>query len=311
MPRDFEILKEPMHGPGSTDSSYGLRRHNIDWVRRLDRTDLIHGKFERQILLYLGKGGESLYLGFPGKESEPTLPLDKLNPDDFRPKLVLSDGVTYARDLAFFELWASLEKSLAKFKGGKNLEIVSALICLIYRMAFMCDHRLTESPITKVRARDLSISGGKETYSKEQLVEIGPYYKYAPDKNAVNKLSLNLPELCGMPFDSFINYIECLAWNEDCKYDFHWRNPHTKSNKKRAATGKPRGKWMGPQGRVNFLLTVIHFIALVTGDLSLSEAFGKFAMNGVAPVDLKLMPKITGGLVSSREKKSKPSRSRS
>lgn len=239
------------------------RLSNIEWVAALDRSGLVFGEKEKEIVLARTPQGEQLGIRFPGKESARTRKSPK--PWDFRPKLVRANE-TYGEDMSFFDIWDALYTEIEDRK--KELEVEArALATLFYRMAHMLDYVRLESPEVQVFAVD-----GTGTRGRAQTVALPAYWAYAPPQQALARLGATLPHLGGCSLEAFLRYNDLLAWNEDCKY--YYRD-----------TKEKKEDWTASgTGRVNNLLTHVTVVGIILGDVSFAKTLGRASQQrGVAP----------------------------
>lgn len=182
--------------------------------------------------IWTGKQYE-VRLGKPGKEAEPSY--DKCrykdghkgnNPNDMWPciwdgKRILEKSATFTD--VFDELQALIRVEPI------CLELIA---CLLFRSAFLIDH--------------VDIGGGR--------------WRYHPPRHVVELISKYAPSAFGVPIETFLHYLDALAWNEDVKY-------HT--------LGYDITK--GGTGRENNLLTCVNIIGVFLDKIPLSKFAGAFA----------------------------------
>lgn len=112
--------------------------------------------------------------------------------------------------------------------------------------------------------------------------EIEPgIWRYAPQKNAVEELSNMIgPVYNGVPIEVFLHHMDALALNEDVKY-------YTLGYDIRLDTG-----------RRNNLLTCVHLIAVLKGDISIAKFAGGFARppSGISAISKKEMYRVIPSL---------------
>lgn len=254
---------------GKKAPSYTGRTTNIDWVTALDRNGLEFRKNERQVLFKETKQGEKLYIQYPGKETAGGRPWD------FRPKVLLKDGVSYGRDADFGHIWDSLWNALKKEHVDPHHK--QALAVVFYRMASMLDHKKQTDFTTIVR--DFTVSDGVPTLSSESKKTFPrPLFCYQPDPDVLRALEASFPTIGGLSLEAFLHYNDLLAWNEDCKY-FH------RAQEKAEEKNEENATWIGPVGRPNTLLTHTGVIGFAMEHVPFSQLLLRASrMRGVAPI---------------------------
>ena len=150
--------------------------------------------------------GTKLYFLKPGKE---TANVSRPNPHDMTP--VLGNG---QETLRFDQIWAQLSKA-----SLIDLEAFKALLTLVYRNAYLMDHK-----------------------------DIDGNIRYSPEGQVLECIS-SLEEKIGRAFpygvEGFLRFLDLLGWNEDVKY-------HTENDEPTF-----KGRYGSDVGRVNTLLTCI------------------------------------------------------
>jgi hypothetical protein len=115
---------------------------------------------------------------------------------------------------------------------------------------------------------------GRNAYMADHF-EIEPrIWRYRPQPEAVSRLSDMIGSIYGgIPIEVFIHYLESLALNEDVKY-------YTLGYDIKKDTG-----------RRNNLLTCVHLIAVLKGDISIAKFAGGFARppSGLSAISKKKM----------------------
>lgn len=280
-----------IQSPSKHSISSQLRLQNIEWIRRtlsrdILKSNLVHGKKEKQMLILSTRAGEELFIQYPGKESRKKNP----NPVDFRPKLFSVKDDAYHGDLSFGEIWEALHgalPSIAKEEKG----VIRMLAALLYRMAFMLDHKILSEKVT-TKVKYLSFNG-HERDPQIGLEEFEPFLRYDPPKTALDCISEALPIIAGMSVEAFLHYNEILTWNEDCKYFIR------EESKAQAKSQKPR--WISVTGRINTLSTHIHILGCIVGDVRLAKVYEGFANGrGVSPAKNDDILTICKGFVKAK-----------
>ena len=109
----------------------------------------------------------------------------------------------------------------------KALEILG---CLMFRNAFLVDH---------INAND--------------------HFTYVPPTEAILYLQNNLPPIEGIEIETYLHYLDAIAWNEDTKYYTLGYDIHSGI------------------GRKNNMLTYAHIIAVLLGKASLAKLCSSFS----------------------------------
>jgi len=272
------ILKTPLQAAGKTSPSYDKRLLNIGWIKALDRKGMSFQVKERQLLVYTTAAGERLFIQYPGKESSQYNKNGKerevtaIRPWDFRPRLYLPNSTEHLKDNSFADIWATIFEMAEILIKDKKKDFLRILATLLYRMAFMEDHRKTDGLVTKYR--DVTFDDSTLILGAERDIKLPGSYKYSPAPELLKYLKKECPKWGDISTEAFLAYNESLTWNEDCKYYF--RNYHTKP------TDKP--KWISSTGRVNTLLTHIRILGYILGDIHLASIFNDFSnQRGVSP----------------------------
>jgi len=260
-----KILKTEIQNTRENNESSKKRKFNINWIENLPRTNLNYQIKENQILITDTKT-EEVSIQYPGKES--ALTREKPKPWDFRPVILEKATNNYINNInSFVQIWGELFEILESTKNKESYNI-RVLATLFYRMAFMLDHKLCT---LKQKTRIRCITPLDNIVKNEIFVELNPWYRYEPSEIILKQLSKTMPFIGGISLKAFLYYNDLLAWNEDCKY--YYRNRTEK-----------QGKWIGPTGRINNLLTHVAIIGLVLGDIKLQNILGRFTRTrGVSP----------------------------
>ena len=249
------------------------RLMKIQSFAALNRRGLGFVSRERRVLLHSTSFGERIFVQYPGKESERRGPDER--PWDFRPKLVMRNGIV-AADLPFIAVWTDLQDV-----ASRDRDSLPVIATLLFRMAKMTDHRFNDRvyPSEHLRNRDLS------TLEKGPDVRI-PYYRYVPPARTVKLLQNRLGHIGGVSVEAYLYLNEYIAQNEDCKY--YYRGEH--------AGGK---RWGDGMGRSNTLMTYVSAIGALEGLLDHSVIVnGLHSKTGVSPLKPEMLPEVTGGIVT-------------
>ena len=103
------------------------RLMNIQSFAALDCRGLGFVSRERRVLLHSTSFGERIFVQYPGKESERRGPDER--PWDFRPKLVMRNGIV-AADLPFIAVWTDLQDV-----ASRDRDSLPVIATLLFRMA--------------------------------------------------------------------------------------------------------------------------------------------------------------------------------
>lgn len=266
-----KIVTVNIQPSGKTSPSYAKRKFNIDWIESIDKRGLAFDEKEMQILMKRFDDAE-LYIQLPGKESAR---ITNTNSLDFRPVLFDTKTHEYFNDISFVDIWESLDR-IFDVIGEKHEDERALLAALLYRMAFMDDHVLETNKGPQI-VRYVDIKTGKTEKISKQFPD---RYVYSPNIEAIKRISKIIPKICGMELDKFLNYLELLIWNEDCKY----------YDRKRA---KGKSDWYNI-GRINTIKTIIIFIGARIGFIPLLKVFKEFGRQGIAKPDDSDVAKLGG-----------------
>jgi len=267
-------IKFSISRSGKASPSYEKRLTNIQWVRDLNRGELLYSKKERQLLIHETDIGEKIFIQYPGKES--SREDDNKKPWDFRPKVYIEKRLTWLQDMSFLDIWDIMDANFKKILDSNKIEVFKTVAILFYRMAFMIDH--VESDRFNTEYMDLSIEGGIEKeVSKHKSLELPSFYKYNPNKEVLGYLEDRCRTIWGgLSLEAFLFYNDILTWNEDCKY--YYRNFIVKDKK----------DWIGPVGRVNTSLTHMMVVSYFLGYVTFSKVCNGFSRGrGVSPMTNK------------------------
>jgi hypothetical protein len=273
----YKTLSHVTQKSGRTSESTNRRQFNIQWIMDLPISGLTYQSKVQQILITTTDYGEKIFIQYPGKES--VRDDERRRPNDFFPRIFTSKG--YSKDYSFWDIWRLLFAQLEPRKNELKNEM-RALAAIFYRMAFMVDHNLVNSPQFIVRNIQSDVFGN-ETLSSEEKRDFPSLYMYNPPLDLVKNLGGIIN--CGdISFEAFLHYNNLLAWNEDTKYFYRAK-----------LVGKP---WIGDVGRINNLLTHISVLGYLVGELETFDIFYKFSTGkGVAPATSTEIQKITSGLI--------------
>lgn len=238
----------------------------------LDRRGLIHWKRERRLLLHRTPLGENVYLQYPGKESI----REGLNyrPWDFRPKLEMRNGLM-APDLSFTMVWSDLQRI-----AERDYDALPVIAALMFRMAMMVDHTFVDSDYQSQYIYNHNVLK-PEPGPKVRL----PYLRYTPPSMTIDLLQKRLGHIGGVSVEAYLLQNEYIAQNEDCKY--YYREEFTEGR-----------RWNGWMGRVNTLMTHLSVISVLLDIQDYSSISDVIESGtGVAPLDPRLLPDVTDGIV--------------
>lgn len=146
------------------------------------------------------------------------------NPNDMKPTVYI-DGNEYIFDGSFDHVFHYFQE-VYKY-NEKALEILGCLMC---RNAFLVDH--------------ISVNG---------------HFTYVPPTEAILYLQNTLPPIEGIEIETYLHYLDAIAWNEDTKYYTLGYDIHSGI------------------GRKNNMLTYAHIIAVLLGKASLAKLCSSFS----------------------------------
>lgn len=256
-------------------SSVRLRIGNIMSFAALDREGLSHWNMERRLLLHRTHLGENVYIQYPGKESV-RRGMNR-RPWDFRPKLEMRNGFM-APDLSFIMVWSDLQRI-----AERDYDALPAIAALMFRMAMMVDHTFVDSDYQSQYIYNHTVS------ELEPGPDIRlPYNRYMPPHLTVELLQKRLGHIGGVSVEAYLLQNEYIAQNEDCKY--YYRGEF--------AEGR---RWNGWMGRTNTLMTHLSVISVLMGIQDYSSIKNVIESGtGVAPLDPRLLPEVTDGIIDYR-----------
>ncbi|MDA4128670.1 MAG: hypothetical protein OK422_04370 [Thaumarchaeota archaeon] len=256
-PSSLDVLRV-VQAP-ENESVFRRRLENVEWIRGLRRDGLRNGVEEKRILLRETKGGERVFLQYPGKESE--LPEAKKKELDFRPKLMDANG-SWLEDQSFADVWDALQECAAGVYGPWAPR---ALGTLIFRMAHFIDfHRDDEDIMLQTETEGFGLASHPALRATETL---HPFWRYNPPAEALAALGRIYKVISGATLEAFLYYNQILAWNEDCKY----LGPLGDASPKHFRRGS------------NNLLTHLRVLGVLTGDVRFSKVLYPLSKIGVSP----------------------------
>lgn len=147
---------------------------------------------EQKYYTIFSEGEYSIRLGKPGKEASPTYVMCRYqdghrgnNPNDMRPSIFKNEERQNERVASFTNIFDELQRLGRADEGA--LELIA---CLLFRSAYMVDHR-----------------------------EVSPgIWRYEIPNEVLSAITDDLPTADGMPMKVFLHFLDALAWNEDVKY---------------------------------------------------------------------------------------------
>jgi len=247
MEKDISIINKELSLPVGLKLSPFARPRRIEMLKEAIGWPRGKNQEKRKITEIYKSGEFVVAIGKPGKEAAPDFKRRHYitgeimnNPNDMNP-FVMKKGIKVGNDLTFGELFEQIEHLMRADIFGLEL-----LGMLIFRMAFMLDHEKNQENRWRYKLPEISLA----------------------------ILKKRLPEVGGIPIDTFLYFLDILALNEDVKM-------HT--------LGHENAQY--DYGRVNTLLTFAHLIAVLLNRRPLAKFAGAFARppSGMAPI-----PKIKG-----------------
>jgi hypothetical protein len=247
------------------------RIHNVLSFSRINRVGLKLAEKERKMLLYETTFGEKIYIKYPGKESESNLS-EKIRPWDFKPVAFDKNGKQLA-DITFKNIWDDL--SQLKNNNPQSLALLSSIF---FRLALM---ELTEEVTEEYNVEEFDANGKNIQTTIEEL----NWYKIRIEKSLLNHLNSTFGLIRGLSLEAYIYLNDLLCQNEDCKY--YYLDVELNSV-----------DWNIKKGRRNTYLTHLSVLAYLENMLTFTQIMDKFQRGrGVAPLELKYIPKLTGNLI--------------
>ncbi len=151
-----------------------------------------NGKEKNMIFYCIWENGKySVALGKPGKEAATEYDRCKYksgkignNPNDMCP-VIRIDGKRLEKNSTFTDVFNEFQKL-----GKENEDSLDLIACLLFRSAFMIDHKEVRSGV----------------------------WRYCPPVEIISMITANTPTALDVPTEVFLHYLDALAWNEDTKY---------------------------------------------------------------------------------------------
>ena len=170
------------------------------------------------------------------------------NPNDMKPTIE-QNGIIKEFDGSFEHVFRFFQDAYKK-----NEDALEVLGCMMFRAAFLIDHQKNQNG----------------------------QYRYAPPTDVIEYLNKTLHEWDGISIETYLHYLDAIAWNEDVKYYTLGYNIFDGT------------------GRKNNLLTYAHIIAVLLGKASLSKLCASFARPpvGVSPLSTKQAKELFSNLTS-------------
>lgn len=240
----FKSLALPINF-GKRDYTQLIRQKRLDLINEAIswQGDTQQGSFIYQWLWYSGDHSNRVGLGKYGKEYYLNTIKWKNgnvgnNPNDMRPTIE-QNGAIKEFDGSFEHVFRFFQDA---YKKDENALMV--LGCLMVRGAFLIDHQRNTDG----------------------------HYRYNPPLDVMDYLNNTLHEWDGISIDTYLHYLDAIAWNEDVKY-------HTLGY-----------DILSGIGRQNNLLTYAHIIAVLLGEAELYKLCANFSRPpvGVSPITKKL-----------------------
>lgn len=189
--------------------------------------------FEHQKFVVIWEGsGYSVRIGKPGKEAQRKG--GARNADDMLPAICALGGGQCRPDVSFNDV---NKEYLGIYEQGDKRKYLVLLACLHFRNAFLIDH--------------VKINGG---------------WRYRPPQIVIDRISAAVPEILGVPVEVFLQYMDCISWNEDVKY---WDRPGNNA------------------GQVNNMLSAVSTICGLTGKIKFIDFIAPLIQQGVHPITQK------------------------
>jgi len=252
------------------------RYENIRSFCSISRKGLHYNDTEKRILLYTTLLDDKIFAQLPGKES---VNQNHPNLKDFRPKLQFADD-SLADDTAFVDIWRIIDQIAVNNKA--NLPILASIIFRIQTM-----YGYIKTPGKNYYTELVNIASDDYIRTSPENLEI--YRLYLPDEvwekleelfnDDSNPLLLKDEKTS---FQAFIEYLDILVQNEDCKYALD------------KSSQKPRLK---DAGRINTCGTILSIIYYYEGHISLADLLYRFK-RGVATFRVHDYPTVTDNIVT-------------
>lgn len=242
------------------------KRDNICSFNALDRDGLENGVTERRVLLYETRGGERVYMQYPGIES--TREGERNFPLDARPILQKADG-SYAADMDFKKIWDVID-----IIGRSHNADTDILATIFLRIAYMIGYAHNEN---EYLCETIDIQTG-DILDSEYIVFT--WNSLEIDADVLDTLNDRFGLLDGISLEGFLYYNDLLAQNEDCKYSY-----------------LHGARWSITTGRINNCLSHLTVISHIRGHIGISKLIDSFQRSGVAPLPQARLWEACGNLV--------------
>lgn len=287
-----------------TDNQFNKKKKNITEFLTINRepTRLKNENQERRILIYYTAVKEKIYMQFPGKESNYKY-IEELangmNPFDFRPELILKNGVRVEKlsienVIRYLnEYFLNLVRKYNEAQAKTVFKVISAYLC---RMCLLENYKQRENNRFE-SVFDFYQDGKIIRSEKAEYIQLNPYLLdceqtraifgnfdriLLPEQNSVNRIEISI--------EGLLYYLDIFAQQEDCKYEYLYNYGPREKDKRVVGIG-----------RINFLLTIVNAIGCIQN----GRNFERIIVNsekGVDPVKLDLIGEITGNIVYENKK---------
>lgn len=268
-------LREELSAKYDKRETNRKRLENIISFDGISREGLKYNATEKRVHLYTTLLEDRIYAQLPGRETERH---GNPNQTDFRPGLQTPEQETVP-DAAFRDIFDVIEQIATQNKDSDSLPILAAVIYQVYSM-----DRYTTDQNTHYSTELIDISRSAHTPILPEKLDIYRISFRSQVWETLEKLFNDdrIPlRLKGtkISFQAFIEYLEVLVQNEDCKY--YEKKGHTLSD----------------SGRINTCGTILSIIYYYEGYITLSELLYRFSY-GVAPFKVHDLPEVTDGIVT-------------
>lgn len=253
---------------------------NTKTIFDLERSDLLHGSFERRMLVYSTILNEKIFIEYPGKESAISAPMPKDTcPGYSRDKEMIE------LDTSFGDIWDVMD-----LLGKKHQAYLPLLATVLIRMANMIDYKKKKIPR---EAYEILIDDTNKTYKQGEPI-IAEFYQISLAKGTWETLNDKFAGITvkgqEMSFEAFIKYFDVLLMNEDSKYAYKACVLGDGSNTYET--------WKYEQGRIKTIGTCLNVIGYLENKIKISELLNGFQKGrGTMPFSIPKYSSITDGLV--------------
>ena len=234
------------------------QRVNTATIFQLEREGLKHNSFERRMQIYATKLNEKIYIEYPGKETEASVPM----PKDTCPGYARGTEMIEL-DTSFGDIWDVMD-----IMGRRHQADLPLLATVLIRMANMVDYK--KKNLSR-ECFDITINEDGRCYDQSvpQMAEFFvldfPKRTWDTLNDKFSGISIKGQE---MSFEAFMKYFDVLLMNEDSKYAYKGcvldENPSSYEN------------WKYDKGRVKTIGTCLNVVGYLEEAIKMSDLLDGF-----------------------------------